>query len=304
MAIDLAALRAMCERAHAMSEGNPENIMNPTIMSLFNHKGGVGKTTIIVNLARAFGQLGCRTMVVDADPQCNATAFYLDEDQLDKLLDEATDVDVGGTLWSAISVNIRGRGDVREVPVYEVGKNALLLPGDVLLARFEDTLAGAWKDCFSRDARAIDLTSALYRAIRKTAATHNVRLVLLDMGPSIGSLNRSLLLSCDYFAVPLASDLFSLRALGTLGATAAEWVHQWSTIQGLSAGLPDITPFAGKPVFLGYMTQHFNIYRQRATAPFEEWERKIPKRILNSVIEPLRAENAALAPNYPRIRDR
>lgn len=52
-----------------------------TKIVLFNHKGGVGKTTVAVNLARAFGQLGLQTLISDCDPQCNATAFYLTEKQ-------------------------------------------------------------------------------------------------------------------------------------------------------------------------------------------------------------------------------
>jgi cellulose biosynthesis protein BcsQ len=57
-------------------------------IALFNHKGGVGKTTLAVNVGEALAGLGLRVLLVDADPQCNLTAFYLDEKQLDELLGE------------------------------------------------------------------------------------------------------------------------------------------------------------------------------------------------------------------------
>ena len=89
-------------------------------MALFNHKGGVGKTTLAVNVGEALAGLGLRVLLVDADPQCNLTAFYLDEKQLDELLGELDDVN-GGTLWSAIKPVIEGKGPIRDIEPFEVG---------------------------------------------------------------------------------------------------------------------------------------------------------------------------------------
>lgn len=55
-------------------------------LALFNHKGGVGKTTLAVNVTDALVDLGLRVLMVDADPQCNLTAFFLSEKDLDDLL--------------------------------------------------------------------------------------------------------------------------------------------------------------------------------------------------------------------------
>ena len=51
-------------------------------IALFNHKGGVGKTTLTVNIANAMAEAGKRVLLVDADPQCNLTSFYLEESTL------------------------------------------------------------------------------------------------------------------------------------------------------------------------------------------------------------------------------
>lgn len=269
-----------------------------TTIALFNHKGGVGKTTLIVNLARAFGQMGLRTLVADCDPQCNATAFYLPEESVDTLLDESIDPEEGKTIWSGIAVSVRGRGVVHAVEAIPLYDNSLLLPGDVLLGMFEDRLAGAWKDSFSRDPTAIDLMSALHRCIDLTAQEAGADVVLIDLGPSVGSLNRAVVLGCDYFAVPVGCDLFSLRALRTLGQTMSSWLGDWQTVQRLAKGMQDVTLLRGKPQFLGYITQHFNIYRGRSTLAFEEWENRIPLRITRDLTEPMAAVDPTLVPKW------
>jgi cellulose biosynthesis protein BcsQ len=269
----------------------------PSLVTFFNHKGGVGKTTITVNLARAFAQNGLKTLVVDADPQCNTSAFFLAEEDLDGLFEGSIQPGQGQTIWSAISLLVRGRGDVRPVVPEKVDNlGVYLLPGDPALAAFEDKLAGAWKDCFSRDLPALDQTSALYRGILATAESIAAKIVLVDVGPSVGSLNRSLLLSSDHFVVPVGCDLYSLRALRSVRDSLVGWMADWKTIQGLSSGIKGANLVPGLPRFLGYVTQHFNIYRARATIPFEEWERKITSRIKDDLVSPLAQMNAVSAP--------
>ena len=274
-------------------------VMPAKVLTLYNHKGGVGKSTITVNLARGFGQNGIRTLVVDGDPQCSVSAFYHYEEDLDAMLASSSQND-GNTIWSGISKARRGRGDVRGLQPGEFDNNVWLLTGDEALAPFEDKLSEAWKGCFGRDAQAIDLMSALYRAIQATADNIRADLVMLDLGPNIGPLNRSLILGSDYIAVPVACDLFSLRAFGTLGKTLASWMKDWSTIRDLAADLKeeDLLLLKGRPVCIGYITQHFNIYRSRATIPFEEWERKIPPRFKRDVVDPLREIDVGLVPDF------
>src|ERR1700730_17542527 len=118
-------------------------------LALFNHKGGVGKTTLTVNVADTLIDLGFRVLLIDADPQCNLTSFYLDEKTLDALLGESDDAN-GGTIWSAIKPVIDGKGPIKDVDLFEIpNRDGLFLcPGDVLLADYEEELPAAWTGSF------------------------------------------------------------------------------------------------------------------------------------------------------------
>lgn len=86
-------------------------------IALFNHKGGVGKTTLTVNIANAIAKMNKNVLLVDADPQCNLTSFYLEERDLENLLEESDEDGVGQTLWSAVKPVVQGRGGI--IPVGE-----------------------------------------------------------------------------------------------------------------------------------------------------------------------------------------
>jgi hypothetical protein len=63
-----------------------ETQWNMKKLALFNHKGGIGRTTLTVNIADALARAGKTVLVVDADPQCSITSFYLEEPDLERLL--------------------------------------------------------------------------------------------------------------------------------------------------------------------------------------------------------------------------
>src|SRR5262249_17736250 len=123
----------------------------PTRLSIFNHKGGVGKTTLTVNLAAALAQLGRKVLLVDSDPPCNLTSYIVAEDVVDSLLDES-DGKNGQTLWSALKPLSEAAGGFRAIRPIEAGgfDGVFLLPGDIRLSEFENDLGEFWALSFQR----------------------------------------------------------------------------------------------------------------------------------------------------------
>jgi cellulose biosynthesis protein BcsQ len=262
-------------------------------IALFNHKGGVGKTTLTVNIAAALASLGKRVLLVDTDPQCNLTSYLIEETVLDEWLDDS-DSDDGVTLWTALRPIVQATGKMYKILPFELGiENVYLLPGDIRLSDFEQELTQMWSDCFQRKIRGFSGTGALSELVNATCRDQQIDFVFYDCGPNVGPLNRIVLLDCDYFIVPAACDLFSIRALKTLGQTMAAWVSDWRTISQLA---PDgIYSFNGEPRFMGYVPQHFRIYRGQVSSGYAKYFAQIEKHIASNVVNVLRRIDKRLA---------
>jgi cellulose biosynthesis protein BcsQ len=263
-----------------------------TRISIFNHKGGVGKTTLTVNIAAALASEGKKVLLVDSDPQCNLTAYLVQEEVVDALLD-ASDADTGSTLWSALRPIAEGTGGFRLVEPIERLPGVFLLPGDIRLSEFEQELQDSWKECFQRRPRGFRGTTALSQLVDETAAKLAADFVFYDAGPNIGPLNRVVLLDSDFFIVPAACDLFSIRALKTLGYELGKWVRDWRTIAALAPDNVHLLP--GKPVFLGYIPQRFRVYGGQPAKDYASYLPRIEKHILSDVVTVLRETDRSLA---------
>jgi cellulose biosynthesis protein BcsQ len=264
----------------------------PRFLALFNHKGGVGKTTLTVNIAHSLTKLGKRVLLVDADPQCNLSAYYLSADQVDKVLD-AAESDQGNTLWSALKPLVDLGGKLKGIKPFDLGDSLFLLHGDLKLSNFEQELTTAWIDCFQRKTRGLNTTGALLSIVTKVAIGLNIDYVFFDVGPNIGPLNRAIILGCDYFIVPAACDLFSIRALSTLGRSIAGWVTDWKVISSIA---PSSTTFLrGKPIFLGYIPQRFRVYRGQVSAGHAGLMSRIGRSVGSDIVNVLRATDPGLA---------
>src|SRR5688572_7174046 len=121
-------------------------------ISVFNHKGGVGKTTLTVNLACAIAEAGHRVLLVDSDPQCNLTSYLVEESVVDEFLQQS-DGEEGKTIWSALKPVVEATGTFKSIDAIELPQGIWLLPGDIRLAEFESQLATFWSECFQRRLR-------------------------------------------------------------------------------------------------------------------------------------------------------
>ena len=265
---------------------------DPVRITIYNHKGGVGKTTLAVNIAFALSSLGKSVLLVDSDPQCNLTSYLLSDDVVDDLLDHSNERD-GKTIWSAVKPIIDGTGSVRLVDLTEIGDVALL-PGDIRLSEFEEVLGDAWADGFKRRMAGLRTTSSISYLISSLDSRRNFDFVFYDTGPNIGPLNRVLLLDSDFFIVPMACDLFSTRALSTLGQTVKKWIIDAQTMDAIA---PDgAMALKGRPEFLGYIPQRFKVYGQDMTLEANSYYKRIRSRVNKDISLVLREIDRKLAP--------
>lgn len=229
---------------------------------IFNNKGGVGKTTLLCNLAAYYAlKNNKKTLVVDADPQCNATAYMFKEKVLDTLYSPSKE---GDTINQLVTSLKKSKG-YSHIPIRKSESFGVdVVPGDPRFSLAEDFLAKDWVDATSGQERGLK-TTFLFRALLEWAANEKYDYVFFDMGPSLGAINRTVLLSCDYFILPMSSDIFSLRGLQNIEVAITSWTKGLD--RGLASykednsqdyifeGLRKRSPNGIK--FLGYVTQQY-----------------------------------------------
>ncbi|MEN5128878.1 ParA family protein [Pseudomonas alloputida] len=256
---------------------------------LFNHKGGVGKTTLTLNLADAMAKAGKRVLIVDADPQCNISSFFVDGDELDGIMGDITTGEGGQTIWSSIRPVVLGKGAIQDIDIIEIeSKSIFLVAGDVLLAQYEEELPAAWADSFARKERGYDVFCALSDAVTRAAERVEADYVFYDVGPNVGPLNRTILLDSDFFITPVASDLFSLRALTTVGHSIKKWISDWDTVRDIAPVRFKDRLLTGRPKYLGYVMSAFKVnVGARKSNPHRVWEERILPQVQDKLVAPL-----------------
>jgi cellulose biosynthesis protein BcsQ len=259
---------------------------------VFNHKGGVGKTTLTVNIASALADAHKKVLLVDSDPQCNLSSYLVEARVLDDVLDRS-ETETGQTLWSALRPIVEASGDVNPIAAVERFPNVFLLYGDLKLADFEQELPQMWLEALQRKLKGYRGVTALSYIVNDVATKHDVDFVFYDCGPNIGALNRAILLDCDYFIIPAALDEFSIRALKTLGITLENWIATWRTVVELAPD--DIYLLPGSPRLLGYIIQRFRVYGGQVSAGQAAYLPRFEKQIYSDVVSRLRALDPQLA---------
>lgn len=246
--------------------------MTAPVVTFFNNKGGVGKTSLVYHLAWMYSQLGVRVMAVDLDPQADLTAAFLDEEDLEVLW-PATGV--GATVFGTVSPLLRGTGDIGATPLLRIDERLALVPGDLSLSGFEDELSSQWPACLDGKERAFRVISAFRRLIVSGAERDAVDLVLVDVGPDLGAINRAALVAADHVVVPLALDLFSLQGLRNLGPTLRRWRAEWHERVPKNPD-PDLALPTGGMRPAGYVLQHHGVRLGRAVGASQRWMNRIP----------------------------
>lgn len=247
--------------------------MSAVIMAFFNNKAGVGKTSLVYHLAWMYADLGLRVVAADLDPQADLTAAFLDDDRLEELW---PDTNHPNTILGCIQPLLKGVGDITE-PHLEIIDNRLgLLVGDLSLSGFEDELSNQWPHCMDSKERAFRVISAFWRIMRKAIHQHRADIVLMDLGPNLGAINRSALIATDYITFPLSPDLFSLQGLRNLGPTLRRWREQWKECLDKNPE-PDLELPPGAMQPIGYIILQHSERLDRPIRAYHRWMDRIPR---------------------------
>jgi cellulose biosynthesis protein BcsQ len=236
---------------------------------------------------------GLRVLVIDCDAQCNSTQLILGEEECTKAYYNDAEVRSFRTVLDLIKPLLDGDAGIESsIPILSASTNRFkvdLLPGHPKFSMVEDVLSEAWGNVRGGDLGGIRKTNWFYSFCETLRDRYDVALV--DVGPSLGSINRSLLLGADGFAAPMGSDVFSLIGIRNV----AEWLGNWSAAydRGVevlekdrpgSTGQHSIRKVTGvSKGFFGYTVQQYIAKtvggERRPTQAYETIVQKVPAEI-------------------------
>lgn len=177
------------------------------------------------------------------------------------------------------------------VSKYTKADHLYLILESISLSNFEDELGNTFGGAESGLDLSITVQSSLYRAIRGIATKNDIDLVLLDLGPNLGALNRVLVGGSDYFIVPVSPDLFSIMGAHNRGERLETWRSGWETINKAFRKSPffrEANIPSGKPKFLDYIIQQFTMGPARnPAAAFQRFIDRFSPAFTKSIINPL-----------------
>ncbi|WP_439628554.1 ParA family protein [Gemmata sp.] len=268
-------------------------------ISLFNHKGGVSKTTTTFNLGWMMASKGKKVIVVDGDPQCNLTGMitgFKGATDLEKLYQQPGVHNIRDGLAPAF--------ESRPSPIVPVDclqvpgqPNMFLLPGHIGLSEYEVTL-GISQELSGSLVTLQNLPGSLSHLLNVTADKYGADYLLIDMSPSLGPVNQNLLSTSDFFLVPMTPDYFSVMATDSLASILPKW-RAWSVKAQQQAVLQNaIYPYPKMaPKFLGTVVQRYRLRAGKPSRAFEEWINEIEKGVKMKLLPVLRANDMLLPPD-------
>ncbi|MGC4049126.1 MAG: ParA family protein [Paludibaculum sp.] len=279
-------------------------------LALFNHKGGVSKTTTAFHLGWMLAQKGHKVVLVDADPQCNLSGLvlgYRGQKDFEAFYRTEPERNIKAGLAPAFESRPKMIEAIDCVPVQGID-NLFLLPGHIGLSEYEVTL-GIAQELSGSIQTLQNLPGSIAFLLSKTAEHHNADFVLIDMNPSLSSINQNLLMTSDFFLVPTSPDYFSVMAIDSLTSVIPRW-RAWArqaagvkVLQDATYPFPDVTPQFLGTVVQKYRIRNTNDLRAKSGAPtsgkpaegFQRWIDEVNRIVKEKFIPMLRSEKMLIA---------
>lgn len=214
--------------------------------------------------------------MIDLDPQCNLTRLALGE----SYYDDSTPVK---TVYDVLRGIINGGADIDLTTEFEKVNGAkeilFLLRGDMRLGEYENILSTGYNAVAAGQQIGYFQTSAIDRFLRYQGLSDEVDIFVIDTSPTLGLLNRVIMLGCDYFAAPLMPDALSLQGIESLGTVFFGWKDNWrNTGRALSANIENRYILNGDGLFIGYILNSYNVYDKRPIKDHQKWIAQIPEK--------------------------
>ena len=225
------------------------------IISLFNNKGGVGKTTLAYHLSCALAAGGKRVLMMDLDPQCNLTIYAYKTELLheiwkseDEFIDEGFEAtrdkmstegfkklnEKPHTIHYLLKPSEDGTADLERLPPpINLSTNLDLIPGRLTLHMYENKISERWNGAYTGDPLAIKTITKIRRVAYDYAIQYGYDFIILDTSPSLGTLNKVIISTVDGFIIPCFPDMFSLYGIRNIGRSLAMWKRELDIIYSL-----------------------------------------------------------------------
>lgn len=271
-------------------------------IALFNHKGGVSKTTTTFNLGWMLASKGKRVIMVDADPQCNLTGLVLGAKKFSEFYKNHNHQNIKDSLNPAFKAQPRL---IEPVKCQEVEKREglFLLPGHLELSEYEVTL-GIAQQLSNSISTLQSVPGSFSYLFAETARQYHADYVLIDMNPSLGTINQNLLMTSDYFIIPAAPDYFSIMALESMAKIFPNWATWAKRASNLASLTEDaVYPFPQvTPKFLGTIIQRFlpnNKHSKKIAAKsVQEWIDKTSAIVKEKFVPAIKSSELLLPESY------
>ncbi|TWT89086.1 MinD/ParA/CobQ/CobA-like protein [Pseudobythopirellula maris] len=255
------------------------------VVTLYNNKGGVSKTTTLFNLAVYLSLHGKRVLIADCDPQCNATElFFSSSDTYSE-----PNVELPGTsVYQALLPRFKGEAktidpDAISLVTSELYPRLSLLRGDLEFSSAENYFGTAWNQSITENINEKNTYVVMHRMLRSLASHYGYDYVLCDVGPSTGAISRTVMLASDGFILPLTPDRFCYQAVRVLGTIIREWMNRHDEI--IKTFQPyGVDTFPGNPMLFGAVIQNFKMHGGKVKESYTKWQEKISESISSDLL--------------------